>query len=33
LHPGRGNLYEVPVFAFNATDELFTCCLGFADDD
>jgi len=25
--------YEVPVFAFNATDELFTCCLGFADDD
>jgi len=25
--------YEVPVFAFNATDDLFTCCLGFADDD
>jgi len=25
--------YEVPVFAFNATDELFTCCLGFADDE
>ena len=25
--------YEIPVFAFNATDELFTCCLGFADDD
>ena len=25
--------YEVPIFAFNATDELFTCCLGFADDD
>ncbi len=25
--------YEVPVFAFNATDELFTCCLGFADDN
>lgn len=25
--------YEVPVFAFNATDELFTCCLGYADDD
>jgi hypothetical protein len=25
--------YEVPVFAFNTTDELFTCCLGFADDD
>jgi hypothetical protein len=25
--------YEVPVFAFNATDDLFTCCLGFADDN
>ena len=25
--------YELPVFAFNATDELFTCCLGFADDN
>jgi len=25
--------YEVPIFAFNATDDLFTCCLGFADDD
>ena len=25
--------YEIPIFAFNATDELFTCCLGFADDD
>lgn len=25
--------YEVPIFAFNATDELFTCCLGFADDN
>jgi len=25
--------YEVPIFAFNATDELFTCCLGYADDD
>lgn len=25
--------YEIPVFAFNATDELFTCCLGFADDN
>ena len=25
--------YEVPVFAFNATDELFTCCLGYADDN
>jgi hypothetical protein len=25
--------YEVPVFAFNATDELFTCCLGFADEN
>ena len=25
--------YEVPIFAFNATDDLFTCCLGYADDD
>jgi hypothetical protein len=25
--------YEVPIFAFNATDDLFTCCLGFADDN
>jgi hypothetical protein len=25
--------YELPIFAFNATDELFTCCLGFADDN
>lgn len=25
--------YEVPIFAFNATDELFTCCLGYADDN
>lgn len=25
--------YEVPVFAFNTTDDLFTCCLGFADDN
>jgi len=25
--------YEIPVFAFNATDALFTCCLGFADDN
>jgi hypothetical protein len=25
--------YEIPIFAFNATDELFTCCLGFADDN
>lgn len=25
--------YEVPIFAFNTTDDLFTCCLGFADDN
>ncbi len=25
--------YEVPVFAFNTTDDRFTCCLGFADDN
>lgn len=25
--------YELPLFAFNTTDELFTCCLGFADDN
>ena len=25
--------YEVPIFAYNTTDELFTCCLGYADDD
>lgn len=25
--------YEIPIFAFNATDELFTCCLGYADDN
>lgn len=25
--------YEIPIFAFNATDDLFTCCLGFADDN
>ena len=25
--------YEIPVFAYNTTDELFTCCLGYADDD
>jgi hypothetical protein len=25
--------YEIPIFAFNTTDELFTCCLGFADDN
>jgi hypothetical protein len=25
--------YEVPVFAYNTTDELFTCCLGYADDN
>jgi len=25
--------YELPIFAFNATDDLFTCCLGFADDN
>lgn len=25
--------YEVPVFAFNTTNELHTCCLGFADDN
>lgn len=25
--------YEIPTFAFNASDELFTCCLGFADDN
>ncbi len=25
--------YELPVFAFNATDDLFTCCLGYADDN
>jgi hypothetical protein len=25
--------YEVPIFAYNATDELFTCCLGYADDN
>ena len=25
--------YEVPIFAYNATDALFTCCLGYADDN
>ena len=25
--------YEVPVFAYNTTDDLFTCCLGYADDN
>ena len=25
--------YEVPIFAYNTTDELFTCCLGYADDN
>lgn len=25
--------YEVPIFAFNTTDDLWTCCLGFADDN
>lgn len=25
--------YEVPIFAYNTTDDLFTCCLGYADDD
>lgn len=25
--------YELPVFAWNTADELFTCCLGYADDN
>ena len=25
--------YEVPIFAYNTSDELFTCCLGYADDN
>lgn len=25
--------HEIPLIAYNTTDELFTCCLGYADDD